>query len=910
MKTSTAGVIMGAVAALSVLALAAIATVASSERQPLPIPPSRPLPIPFGVPPEEERPTVPLSAAQPSARAVAATSGTWTPLNNQPHSIYPGSVFLLTDGRILVQDSNLNAVDWWILTADNTGEYINGIWNRAASPPNCYNNLVGEQLIYSPLYYGSAVLPDGRFVMIGGEYDYDYTFVNGGDEVWTDQAAIYNPLANNWTCIAAPNSWTEIGDAQTVVLADGTFMVADPFDNEVDTLNVGTNPPTFNAPFIPPGKSADPRNDEEGWTLLPDGTVLTLEIYNTNDATETPALIYSPSLEQWSDAGSAPDPLVLQKYGGTLYDEIGPAILRPNGTVFAVGATGFNDIYDVKTGSWSRGPAFPTVTDSYSSGDCNISGVTEQLVAADAPAALLPDGNVLVAASPIDANPACGWIPPTVFFEFDGTSLTSVAAPANASNDRSYVGRLLLLPTGQVLFTDSSKVAEIYTPAGSPDPSWAPTITTSPAEVNPGGTDFELTGKQFNGLSQAVGYGDDYQAATNYPLVRITNSASKHVLYARTHNYSTMAVATGSATVSTEFDVPADIEAGPSTLVVVANGIPSQPVKVNVSTATATPTPTPNATPTPGGKIAVLANPLVFPGAGFGGAPSLKTLIVQNLNAKHALVGAVGAPIGPFAIASGGGAFKLSPLGMLKVKMTFEPTGLGVEKGSLVITSNDKNSPSLTVNLAGAGEPGVATLSAAGLTFGKVGIGIPPKTLTLKNPQHRPGRARRLGRRVAGSVCGHRRQRSVRADATGRGGLGKRSIHPHPGHPVGHFAGDHHQRSGEAAARCGNNRHGRSGSSRDQRRNRTNVHVGQRDARVRPRQARDGKIAELQDQERRRGRTVGQRRIFDRAVHGRGGRRTVHPCARIDAEGDGAVRTGGRQPCCSRGAGDNGDGAV
>ena len=33
--------------------------------------------------------------------------------------------------------------------------------------------------MYAPLYYASAVLADGRFVIIGGEYDYNYTYVNG-----------------------------------------------------------------------------------------------------------------------------------------------------------------------------------------------------------------------------------------------------------------------------------------------------------------------------------------------------------------------------------------------------------------------------------------------------------------------------------------------------------------------------------------------------------------------------------------------------------------------------------------------------------------------------------------------------------------------------------------------------------
>jgi hypothetical protein len=43
-----------------------------------------------------------------------------------------------------------------------------------------------------------------------------------------------------------------------------------------------------------------------------------------------------------------------------------------------------------------------------------------------------------------------------------------------------------------------------------------------------------------------------------------------------------MGVATGSEKVSTAFDIPAGIETGASTLEVVANGIPSNPVSVTV----------------------------------------------------------------------------------------------------------------------------------------------------------------------------------------------------------------------------------------------------------------------------------------------------------------------------------------
>jgi hypothetical protein len=107
-------------------------------------------------------------------------------------------------------------------------------------------------------------------------------------------------------------------------------------------------------------------------------------------------------------------------------------------------------------------------------------------------------------------------------------------------------------------------------------------ITTYAKSVTRGST-YKISGKQFNGLSQAASFGDEDQTATNYPLVRITNQATHHVFYAKTHDHSTMAVATGNAIVSTNFDVPAKMETGASSLVVVANGIPSKAVSITVN---------------------------------------------------------------------------------------------------------------------------------------------------------------------------------------------------------------------------------------------------------------------------------------------------------------------------------------
>jgi len=63
--------------------------------------------------------------------------------------------------------------------------------------------------------------------------------------------------------------------------------------------------------------------------------------------------------------------------------------------------------------------------------------------------------------------------------------------------------------------------------------------------------------------------------------VRITNLKTGHVFYGRTHDHSSMAVASNEL-VHTWLDVPPQQERGRSILEVVANGIASCPVAVLV----------------------------------------------------------------------------------------------------------------------------------------------------------------------------------------------------------------------------------------------------------------------------------------------------------------------------------------
>jgi hypothetical protein len=175
----------------------------------------------------------------------------WTPLVNQP-AFAASNPLLLTDGTVIAH--NACATDWWRLTPDNHGSYVNGTWSQIASLPAGYG----------PLYFSSAVLPDGRVIIEGGEYN----FCNA---VWTNLGAIYDPTADSWASVNPPAGWTTIGDAQSVVLANGTYMQANCCTAQTALLDARK------LTWAPTGTCKADVNDEEGWTLLPNGDVLTVD---------------------------------------------------------------------------------------------------------------------------------------------------------------------------------------------------------------------------------------------------------------------------------------------------------------------------------------------------------------------------------------------------------------------------------------------------------------------------------------------------------------------------------------------------------------------------------------------------------------------------------------------------------
>lgn len=90
-----------------------------------------------------------------------------------------------------------------------------------------------------------------------------------------------------------------------------------------------------------------------------------------------------------------------------------------------------------------------------------------------------------------------------------------------------------------------------------------------------------VSGTHFNGFDFGGVYGDDAQAATNFPLVRITNGTTGDVCFGRSYNFSTMGIWTRGTT-NAEFDIPANCETGASQLQVILNGIASKTVNVTL----------------------------------------------------------------------------------------------------------------------------------------------------------------------------------------------------------------------------------------------------------------------------------------------------------------------------------------
>ena len=463
-----------------------------------------------------------------------ATAAGWQPLSNQPPATV-GPMLQLRDGRILVhEEQSGNAAHWWILTPDANGSYLNGTWSSGGS----------LQAGYAPFYFSSQVMLDGRVLIEGGEY-------NNGSAAWTTLGALgtVTPYgAVNWVANAPPSGWSTIGDAQSIILPNGMYMQANCCTPQ-NALYTGPNS------WVATGSVKASRNDEQGWTLLPDGDVLTVDV--------TPACGSNTSSELYHNSKwQCNTPVGIQLYNSN-DQELGAAVLMYNGKVLQFGGLpSATAIYDTGNDMWTAGPT-PT-------------GLNQ----ADGPAALEPDGKVLAMLSPGLFSSGCQML------EYDpsvGTigALSNAPNPLNCPSDSSFYGHLMILPTGQIMFTDLSNRVEIYTPAGgylaaTPNIAAISTLTISKSSnIN------KVLGYNLNGLTQNNGYGDDYQGDTNYPLGRLICGGT--VYFVNTHNENTHSIYPGTI-VTSYFGLDPATPLGVCSFQAIANGVPG-----NISTITVVP---------------------------------------------------------------------------------------------------------------------------------------------------------------------------------------------------------------------------------------------------------------------------------------------------------------------------------
>jgi len=486
-----------------------------------------------------------LVAATLFLAVLTGMAGTWTTLQNAA----PGNVqlmLLLSDGTVMAQQAGTSS-NWYRLTPDIHGSHINGTWSTLA-PMN-----------FTREFYSSAVLRDGRVFVAGGEYPTNAVANRGGNT-----AEIYNPLDNTWTVIPVPAGLicTNCGnpvspgfsDSGCVLLPDGKVLIA-PVQPVTPNGTVIFDPVsnTFSS-----GPAYLVNQNEATWVKLPDDSILTIDPSNNPNFLNSSER-FIPSLNNGQGGWIADKSLTVPMYNSAT--ETGAGVLLPDGRAFFIGGNGQTAYYtpsgNTNQGSWTNGP-----------------NLVSPGVGWDEPAAMMVNGKVLfqTVLGP-SQNPQ-----PRGFYEMDPTSNFPIGTITETPEwgDTSGTSHIMLnLPDGNVLVSYGSSTIRVYQPGGVPVPAGKPTITS--ITPNADGS-YHLTGTQLNGISQGSSFGDDAQMDSNYPLVRLI-AASGEVTYARTFNWSSTGVQTGNQVVSTEFTLPPVIAgSGAISLVVVANGISSDPV--------------------------------------------------------------------------------------------------------------------------------------------------------------------------------------------------------------------------------------------------------------------------------------------------------------------------------------------
>lgn len=386
--------------------------------------------------------------------AMAANGQGWTPLVNKPAVDSIQLMVLMTDGSVMVH--TFDDIQTWVkLTPDVKGSYINGTWATLGK-------MITPRLYFASqvLQNGNLWVMGGEYTgpFEDANWGSQAEIYDPLENSWTEAAAYppqtgcgHVPVMSNATLTAGSTAidgiystfrilpgWTVTGPGipagATVVHVDSPTRVtlsakataggpavvqflgvpASCFGDDPSILVpqhkilVGNllGPETYlysiadNA-FAPTGtKVYNDSSDEEGWSVLPSGQILTYDVFQSIAANTGYAEKYTPSTGLWTSIspadGTARGTLPVLSDPGVGF-ELGPILRLLDGRTLVVGANQHTAFYTPALNRWAPGPDMRA--------DLTGPGGTIKHAlfgADDAAAAILPDGHVYLTA---DAGP-------------------------------------------------------------------------------------------------------------------------------------------------------------------------------------------------------------------------------------------------------------------------------------------------------------------------------------------------------------------------------------------------------------------------------------------------------------------------------------------------------------------------
>ena len=435
----------------------------------------------------------------------------------------------------------------------------------------------------------TMLLPGGTQILAGSLVDTTTRIYT----IATDSWALASPKVydrsdeEGWAMTAAPGKIVVYDIFQSINTGQGYAEAYNPVTGNWNSVSPADGTALGTLPLL----TSDNLGAEFGPTLrLQDGRILEV---GANGVTA----LYTPSTNTWVVGPTIKG--TLNGTPATFGADDAPGALLPNGHVLLAADAGPATPDAGTTGNTTAdSPVITNIPDTsqYQVGwgvaDADGSGTVippnTSIQSIDSPHQVTVSNNANVTLAGAALRFGGTFSAPTQLFDFNPAGAGSISnvtatSPVNLTQESAYTFRMLVLPTGQVLFGQNQNTQlYLYTPTGAASPALRPTINNITYN---GGGKFTMTGKQLDGQSAGASYGDDVQMDSNYPIVRLVN-ASGAAYYCRTTNWYAGQVGQGTAVTHTvNFTLNSQMPAGNYSAIVSGAGISSFPVSIVITQA-------------------------------------------------------------------------------------------------------------------------------------------------------------------------------------------------------------------------------------------------------------------------------------------------------------------------------------